>query len=470
MGKSSSHARLGPRSIICVAVVVALLVIAARDAKGNGRFPASSAVVFSPASDDDVLVRVTFGLLVTHDRGKSWKWICERAIGFSGPEDPTYVVTKSGAIVAGLFDGLRVTRDGGCTWEAVTSDAKVFVDLTMREDGSVIALASSYDRHGDAGSLYKSQLYVSTDDARTFVPLGARIDPTLLAESVEVAASDPKRLYVSAVRGDDVGRRGVLLVSNDAGAHWIERAIAAEDQLAPFIAAVDAKRADRVYIRTAASPEKPTLLLVTDDAGKTYRRLLGAKGPLLGFALSPDGKTVYAGGPDDGLFGGPSDAKELSSLSKLRVQCLGQHHDTLWACSSEAGGFVAGTAAASAVAALTVGPTADAAAPFEARLHLRDIGGPLACASGSAVAKECGIDWKKLSNDLGIGDADKRDAAPSAPAAGGRAGQTADAARVDAAAKAKESSVERDRSPWYAAIVGVIVVAIVVVRGRRKTT
>lgn len=468
MGRSSSNAHVSPYRAAAVAICIAL--VAPREARANGRFPASSAVVFSPASDDDVLVRVTFGLLVTRDRGKSWRWICERAIGFSGPEDPTYVLTKSGAIVAGLFDGLRVTRDGGCTWEAVKTDAKVFVDLTMRDDGSTIALASSYDRHSDAGSLYKSQLYVSTDDARTFAPLGARIDPTLLAESVEVAASDPKRLYVSAVRGDDVGRRGVLLVSNDAGAHWIERPIAAEDQLAPFIAAVDAKRADRVYIRTAASPEKPTLLLVTDDAGKTYRRLLGAKGPLLGFALSPDGKTVYAGGPDDGLFGGASDAKELSPLSKLRVQCLGQHKDTLWACSSEAGGFVAGTASAAAALALTGEPAADAAAPFDARLHLGDIGGPLTCAAGSAVAKECGIDWKKLSNDLGIGDNDKSDADAAAPAAGGRAGQTADAARVDAAAKAKESSVSRDRTAWYAAIAAAIVVAIFVVKGRRKGT
>ena len=49
---------------------------------------------------------------------------------------------------------------------------------------------------------------------------------------------------------------------------------------------------------------KGKLVIVTDDAGKAYRTLLSAKGPLLGFALSADGATLHAGGPDDGLFAG----------------------------------------------------------------------------------------------------------------------------------------------------------------------
>ncbi len=477
MGSTSSwrhpvgyhEARREMRSIgcfvaFCSATLVILASLAPRDARANGRFPASSAVVFSPVSDDHVLVRVTFGLLVTRDRGASWRWICERAIGFSGPEDPTYVITKTGAIVAGLFDGLRATRDGGCTWEAVKTDAKVFVDVTERRDGAIIALASSYDRHSDSGSLYKSQLYVSADDAKSFTPLGARMDPTLLAESVEVAASDPQRLYVSAVRGDGADRRGVLLVSTDAGVHWIERPVAMEGQLAPFIAAVDAKRADRVYIRTAASPENPTLLLVTDDAGKTYRKLLGAKGPLLGFALSPDGKTIHAGGPDDGLFAGGADAKELSQVSKLRVQCLGHWKDTLWACSSEAGGFVAGTAPALGDGGGDA--RGDGGGPaFQARLHLNDIGGPLQCATASAVAKECATDWQKLASDLGIGDAK---ANGDAKGDAGAARNASDAGVPSAAnAETREAALGRDRGVWLAAVAALLGAAIFLVRSRR---
>lgn len=370
-------------------VVFAALLCAPRAAFANGRFPASNAVVFSPADEHTVMVRVTFGLLVSHDDAKSWRWICERAIGFSGLEDPTYVVTKSGAIVAGLFDGIRVSRDGGCTWDRVTVDARVFADLATRSDGAIIALSSSYDRHSDAGSLYKSQLYISTDDAKTFTPIGAKLDETLLAETVDVAPSDPKRFYISAVRGVDSTRKGVLLVSNDSGAHWTERAFDLEGkELAPFIAAVDPQHADRMFLRTSAAAASPTRLVVTEDAAKTYRKLYDAKGPLLGFALAPDG-SIHIGGPDDGLLGGPIDA--LKSESKLKVQCLAQNGNTLWACSNEASGFIAGSGS-----------------PLTARLHLKDIAAPLECPN---VTKECAGDFAKLRSDFGLDDTS--DAAPT---------------------------------------------------------
>ena len=439
-----------------LAAVLALTVVAAAGgggegtARANGRFPASNAVLFSPADDATVVVRVTFGLLVSKDRGASWGWVCERAIGFSGPEDPTYVITKSGAIVVGLFDGIRVSRDGGCTWGAVKTDATVFVDVTARSDGAILALASSYDRHGDAGSLYKTQVWISTDDAQSFRALAPRFDPTLLGETVEVAPSDPGRIYVSAVRGDDVDRQGVLLVSTDGGKKWVERTTRLETkELAPFIAAVDPKRADRIYLRTSASPENATRLLVSDDAGKTYRKLLAAKGPLLGFALGADGSTIHVGGPDDGLYTGSAGALELTEASRLKVQCLarGPGGGALWACSSEGAGFIAGL-------------SKDEGGTFEPRLHLRDIQGPMACGEGTGVAKECGLDWAKLRRELGLG--------PD-PTARASADASADAdAGAAARAEAREVAWTRDQGAWIAALVAIVGGAALLWRARRK--
>jgi len=412
----------------------------ARTAHANGRFPASNAIVPSPNDASTLYVRVTFGLLATRDRARTWSWICERAIGFSGLEDPSYVVTKSGAIVAGLFEGLRVSRDGGCTWETVALGAgdaavaakPVFVDLTLRSDGAVVALSSAYDRHGDAGVLYASRVWLSTDDARTFVPVGAPLDPTVLAESIEVAPSDPSRVYVSAVRGDEMPRQGVLLVSSDGGKRWGERTIPPEGrELAPFIAAVDPTAPDRVYVRTSASPENPTRLLVTRDAGRTFDKLLTASGPLFGFALSADGKTIHAGGPDDGLFIGRADGGPLARTTALRVQCLGRTAEELWACSSEASGFVAG-------ASREGGPT------FEPRLHLRDIRGPLSCPEGSSVAKECVADWPKMRGSLGLTREETGDSGVGSDGGGG-APRDGGALRSDGAEPSPEPTVVPDK-------------------------
>jgi len=459
---------IGPLAVGLAAGSLALGLALEGTARANGRFPASNAVLFSPADDAIVVVRVTFGLLVSKDRGSTWSWICERAIGFSGPEDPTYVITKSGAFVVGLFDGLRVSRDGGCTWEGLKTDATVFVDVTARSDGAVLALASSYDRHGDGGSLYKTQVWISTDDARSFTPLAPPFDPTLLGETVEVAPSDPSRVYVSAVRGEDPDRQGVLLVSSDGGKHWIERSTKLEPkELAPFIAAVDPKHAERIYLRTSASPENPTRLLVTDDAFKSSRRLLAAKGPLTGFALGADGARVYAGGPDDGLYtgstgrGGDGSALDLTQASKLKVQCLSRRGDTLWACSSEGGGFIAGV-------------STDEGATFAPRLHLRDITGPMACAEGTGVAKECGADWPKLRRELGLGPAPESDAgATDRTRAKGDGGVTGDGganvvAGPSAEAEAREAALTRDRGAWIAAILAVLGGAALLFRARRR--
>ena len=432
-----------------LALLVALAtVLLAPGVRANGRFPASNGVIFSPASEDEVFVRVTFGLLVSRDRGKSWRWICERAIGFSGFEDPSYVVTKTGAIVVGLFDSLRVSRDGGCTWNTVITDARVFIDLTERPDGAIVALSSSYDRHTDAGSTYRSQLFLSTDDARTFTPLGVRLDPTLLAESVEVAPSRPDRIYISAVRGADSSRKGVMLVSDDSGEHWSERALdLAPKELAPFIAAVDARRPDRVFARTSASPESPTRLLVSDDGAKSYRTLFDAKGPLLGFALAPDGASLHAGGPDDGLLSGRVDGSPLTKASALKVQCLSQRGETLWACSNEANGFVAGTS--------------NASGPFTARLHLKDIGGAMECPRGSAVAKECETEWVKMRSDLGLDDL------PS-DAGANDAGANDAGPRGAALETGREpDSPTRSRAAGVLAVVAILAAAALLMRARR---
>lgn len=371
-----------------VVVVVAAALALAGSARANGRFPASNAMVFDPSDPSVVYARVTFGLLRSRDAGRTWRLTCERAVGYSSQEDPTYVVTPKGTIVAGLSEGLRVSTDHGCSFRTVdTAGAKSFVDVTMRPDGVIYALSSRFDRTSDAGaSLFRNEVWISKDDGATFAPIGAAIDPKLLAESLEVSASDASRVYVSAVDGAELPRRGALLVSTDGGKTFTRREIPAEPhEIAPFIAAVDPAAPATVWVRTAGPPDKDTHLLVTRDAGKAWTVLVTAKGPLHGFARSAAGD-LYAGGPGAGLFVGAAGAAP-TKRSDLAVQCLGVAGDTLWACSHEASGFFLGT-------------SGDRGGRFDARLHIGDIQGLLEC-PGSDIGTTCAAEWAELARTIG---------------------------------------------------------------------
>ena len=59
-------------------------------------------------SDEDpslLLLRTTFGMLVSHDAGKTWDWICESAAGYGGTQDPSIAILSGGHFVAGIYEG-----------------------------------------------------------------------------------------------------------------------------------------------------------------------------------------------------------------------------------------------------------------------------------------------------------------------------------------------------------------------------
>ncbi|MBS2012906.1 MAG: hypothetical protein JST00_08470 [Deltaproteobacteria bacterium] len=362
------------------AVLVAVALGAPREAHANGRYPSTNAFFFSPNEPDRILLRVTFGLLVTTDRGKSWDWVCEPALRLLGDEDPMYAITPSGAVVTSTFHGVDVSTDRLCTWPAVGAPigTKVFVDLTSRPAAPSDIVVFSSSRVGDG--VYDSELFETKDEAKTFVSLGSPFpDKSFLGETVDIAPSDPDRLYVTGVKNKGADDRSThVFASRDHGKTWTTTAIPlVNGETSLFIAGVDPKNADRVYLRTSNLFDQPTRLLVSDDAGKTFRAVFTAKSPLAGFALSPDGARVYVGGAADGLQVASTSDFAFTQRSTIEIQCLAWSPDGLYACSNERFGFVAGL-------------SRDEGATFTPVLRFCDIRGPLqGCAFGSATQLEC---------------------------------------------------------------------------------
>ncbi len=71
-----------------VIAVVLVLVVLPQGALANGRAPITNGVFFRPGSNTDIWVRTTFGLLVSHDDGCTFRWICEQNVGYGGIFDP----------------------------------------------------------------------------------------------------------------------------------------------------------------------------------------------------------------------------------------------------------------------------------------------------------------------------------------------------------------------------------------------
>jgi uncharacterized protein (TIGR03382 family) len=203
--------------------------------------------------------------------------------------------------------------------------------------------------------------------------------------SIEVAPTDPQRLYVSGFRPVGDLRDALLFVSLDDGMHWTERPtppLNQTNEAEVYIAAVDPTNADRVYLRTGGLGA--SRLFVTANAGGAFQIPLTLTHQMLGFALSPDGTKVYAGGPADGLYSATSSGLSFQHVSTLGVECLATHGPALWACSVDGpGAFVAGE-------------SSDEGATFAAKLHLSGIRAPLSCAADATASQCTGAPFQEL--------------------------------------------------------------------------
>lgn len=399
--------------------LAAACLLAAPAAHANGRIPASSYIAFSPSDPSFVVARVTFGMLVSRDAGQSWDWVCEPSIGYNGPEDPAIAIFQSNTIVATLASGLVQSPDRGCNFAFAPAPIpqKFFIDVAVRKTDAQVgyALLSAYaGAEDDAGALlFTTQVYRSGDSGGSWAKVGGDLDPKILGETIDVAESDPSRLYLSSIRGSGDAVVASLYVSTDGGLGWAERSIPLEKgERAAFIAAVDPKVADVLYVRTSASADQGARLLVSRDAGKTWETKFRSQGALLGFALSADGSKVWLGGPKDGLHAAATADLAFAQRAKAQIQCLAVAGDgKLWACSNEASGF-------------TLGVSPDEGASFVSKMHLHEVRGPLACPAG-ATADKCVPLWGDQKKALGIdppGDAGAGADGGATPPGGGAGG------------------------------------------------
>lgn len=387
------------RWIFICALATALGALAS-PAAANGRYPAAGQLVAS-SSASLLALETTFGLIVSRD-GVDWDWVCESVVGYGGEQDPS-VAIRGQQIFVGFRGGLAESRSAGCDW--ATADLRAssvdVIDIAKPVGDEVIAVASLQIGLTDAGGADLRTMLLRKVGDGSFTPHGAPFDKALAIETVDVAPSDPERVYLSGLRSGPSGAEGVFLSSNDGGLSFAQHTITLAVGETPFIAAIDPNDARRVYVRTAGAASNR--LFVTDDGGESFRLVFTAAGPLLGFALSADGSMVFVGGPSDGLHRASAHELVFTRVSDAYVKCLATVGSTLYACSEMHKGYI-------------LGASDDQGETFRPALRFDTIRGALACGK---TALACTKQWPALMQRLGVAsipDASASTDAPTEPA------------------------------------------------------
>jgi hypothetical protein len=217
--------------------------------------------------------------------------------------------------------------------------------------------------------------------------------------TVEVAPSRPERIYVV---GLDQNFMAAVLVSDDRAQSWELRHIEPHAAAAMYVSAVDPTNPDVLYVR--ADELAADFLLVSRDAGQTWSEVLQLGGEMLGFALSPDGSRVAAGGPEVGLHVAVSADLQFRSMDSAprSLRCLTWTGRGLFACATEA------------TDGWTLALSSDAGETFTPLWHVQDLV-PLECDASTSVGSTCARTWLDIASRIGAELVPGEDPEPAPP-------------------------------------------------------
>ncbi len=394
------------------ALAVALPVFFASSiALANGRYPIAGQIVEDPDDSQHLIVRATYGVMITNDRGKTWGWVCEPSIGFLMQEDPMMGVAHGGNILAAIFEGLSVSSDNGCDWSFYSPlKNKYVVDLAIdKVDPSNGVLIVS---NNAGANKFVTQMWQTSDGASTWSQAGVNLPDTFIGITLDSAPSDPETVYVSGRLGPPKFQ-GVLEKTTDRGASWQAVDIPKSNNVnLPYIGAIAPDDPGRVYVRL--NGDSSDTLVVTKDGGTNWKEVFHAKGMLLGFALSPDGTELAIGGDKDGIYLANTTDLAFKKVSPVHARCLTWTEQGLYACGDE---FVDG---------FEVGLSKDQGKTFTDLFHLQTLCNVLSCPEGSETATKCpdliGATELAIMADCGTGGGGGHGGAPSTSSASASSG------------------------------------------------
>ena len=370
------------RTVSTLCTLALLLAGAPQHALAHGGGPETRSIAVRPGQPADLLVNSTFGLMVSHDAGASWGWVCQQALGTGGFVPRGVQWTGSGRLLAITGPSLVVSPDGGCSWSRhpeLESAAQGALDLAVapRAPETVYVLSADGVRR-------------STDGAQTFERF-APLPPGLTLSSLELAPSDAARVYAAGLQVETGTGRSVpaLWRSQDGGGSW--------DVVLPDfgslgevsdLSLLGVSPADPalLYARAVRGPDE--LLLRSADGGRSFQRPLTLSEAIEGIEISPDGRTVWLGSFSY-LYRSTDGGLTFTQLVEPTVNaCARLDGSRLLACGSEP------------THGWSLGFSTDAGQSWTALFRLAQLQQVAQCPASSPTAQVCGPLMAGLRNAL----------------------------------------------------------------------
>ena len=386
--------RLGCRPLFWLALGMASVGLAPA-ARANGRPPVTNGVFFQAGDNQSLYVRSTFGLLISHDGGCSFRWTCEQNIGYTGMFDPAYAIAADGTLFATTFNGLKVSRDGGCSFTTATAElpagapgriANLWVDAVDIGPTGEVWVAT-------ADGTQPNDVLRSTDGGVTFVSRGLS-SPVMWWKSVVVAHSDAMHVYVSGYQVASSPPTAQVLSTTDGGAHWNPISlIGVQLASAPIvtIAAVDATDPQHVYLVSVGGNGPGDRLYRSTDGGATLHEVLATAKPIANVVIR-DPLSVFVVSGDGTFHSSDGGASFGAAATAPQLGCLGKRPD----------GTLVGCAANWEPDFMAVGRSDDAS-QWQKVFRFVELDGPLACPAGTAGHDLCDQQqWAGVKAQFGV--------------------------------------------------------------------
>lgn len=376
------------------------ILAATTQALANGRAPATSTINFRQGNEQHIAAGMTFGLVLSTDGGTTWRWMCENAVKYGGMYDPDYAYSSTGALFATTFGGGLVNRDG-CVFQPGVFGEKFVSTVTVGPDGDVYS-AITHPANPTISDPGDAKIYKSTDNGMTF-PTSA--NPGLVGDwwsSLEVAPSDPDRVYLTGYRLGTTNRTHLLFKSINGGTSFTAMnltGITTTMNSTIEIVGISKTNPDHIFVRV--DYQNPNAisdgLFRSIDAGVTWTKIL-EKQDQIAFVVRRNGDLV-AGTRNSGSFvsRAPSNGDAWETLPTApHINCLTENAaQEVWACTSNFGAQQVPSDEAGIM------KTTDLAT-WTKVLRYQDIQAPVECPAGTAQHDECAPMWCALKAQLGI--------------------------------------------------------------------